>query len=312
MILRVGTRGSKLSLMQTEAFLRDLKALQPNVEFQVKIIKTLGDRERGKPLFAIDSKGIFEKEIDQAIEKGTLDFAVHSLKDVPTVDPSEKETTIAAIPKRASPHDVLISKGKVHLNALAKGAVIGTGSLRRMAQVKFLRPDLEVKPIRGNVDTRIRKVKKGEFDGAIVAEAGLERMGLQSEIAERFPLDQFPSAAGQGALAIVTRKDAKEVIELLRTVDHPATRAEVTAERSLVLHLEGGCRVPIGAVGHANGRVLSLQGCIFSLDGQKRLSAFAEGTLNEAQELGEQVAQSLLKQGAKDIETQWRDKYGSW
>jgi hydroxymethylbilane synthase len=312
MILKVGTRGSKLSLMQTKAFLREIKAVQPNVEFQVKIIKTLGDKERGKPLFTIDSKGIFEKEIDQAIERGEVDFAVHSLKDVPTVNPSERKTTIAAIPKRASPHDVLISKGKVHLNELAEGAVIGTGSLRRMAQVKFLRRDLEVKPIRGNVDTRIRKVKKGEFDGAIVAEAGLERMGLQKEIAERFPLDQFPSAAGQGALAIVTRKNEKEVIELLRAVDHPATRAEVTAERSLVLHLEGGCRVPIGAVGRADGGVVSLQGCIFSLNGQKRLSAFAEGTLNEAEEVGRDVAQSLLEQGAKDLEKEWREKYGPW
>jgi hydroxymethylbilane synthase len=312
MILKVGTRGSKLSLMQTEAFLREIKAVQPNVKFQVKIIKTLGDKEQGKPLFTIDSKGIFEKEIDQAIERGEVDFAVHSLKDVPIVDPSERKTTIAAIPKRASPHDVLISKGKVHLDELAEGAVIGTGSLRRMAQVKFLRPDLEVKPIRGNVDTRIRKVKKGEFDGAIVAEAGLERMGLEKEIAERFPLDRFPSAAGQGALAIVTRKDDKEVIELLRAVDHPATRAEVTAERSLVLHLEGGCRVPIGAVGRADGGVVSLQGCIFSLDGQKRLSAFAEGTLNEAEEVGREVAQSLLEQGAKDLEKEWREKYGPW
>jgi len=312
MILRVGTRGSKLSVIQTEAVLRDLKTMHPNLEFQVKIIKTLGDKERRKPLFTIDSKGIFEKEIDQAIEKGEVDFAVHSLKDVPTVDTSGRKTTIAAVPKRASPHDVLISKGKVPLNALPKGAVIGTGSLRRLAQVKFLRPDLQVKPIRGNVDTRIRKVKKGEFDGAIVAEAGLQRMGLEGEIAERFPLDQFPSAAGQGALAIVARKDNKEAIKLLQTVDHPATRAEVTAERSLVLHLEGGCRVPIGAVGRANGNALSLHGCIFSLDGQKKLAAFAEGNLNEAEELGKRVAQNLLKQGAKDLEKEWREKYGPW
>jgi hydroxymethylbilane synthase len=312
MILRVGTRGSKLSVIQTEAVLRDLKTMHQNLEFQVKIIKTLGDKERRKPLFTIDSKGIFEKEIDQAIEKGEVDFAVHSLKDVPIVDFSEKKTTIAAVPKRASPHDVLISKDKIPFNALPTGAVIGTGSLRRRAQVKFLRPDLQVKPIRGNVDTRIRKVKKGEFDGAIVAEAGLQRMGLEGEIAERFPLDQFPSAAGQGALAIVTRKDNKETIKLLQTVDHPATRAEVTAERSLVLHLEGGCRVPIGAVGRANGNALSLHGCIFSLDGQKKLGAFAEGNLNEAEELGKRVAQNLLKQGAKDLEKEWREKYGPW
>jgi hydroxymethylbilane synthase len=312
MILRVGTRGSKLSVIQTEAVLRDIKAKHPNLEFEVNIIKTLGDREQRQPLFTIDSKGIFEKEIDQAIEKGEVDLAVHSLKDVPTVDASERQTTIAVIPKRASPHDVLISKGKVPLNSLAKGAVIGTGSLRRLAQVKFLRPDLEVKPIRGNVDTRIRKVKKGEFDGAIVAEAGLERMGLEGEIAERFPLDRFSSAAGQGALAIVTRKNDKDTIKLLQAVDHPPTRAEVTAERSMVLHLEGGCRVPIGAVGRANGGALSLHGCIFSLDGQKKLAAFAEGNLNEAEELGKRVSQNLLKQGARDLEKEWRKKYGPW
>ncbi len=312
MILRVGTRGSKLSVMQTEAVLRDLKIVHPNLEFQVNVIKTLGDKEQGKPLFAIDSKGIFEKEIDQAIEKGEVDFAVHSLKDVPIVDTSERKTEIAAVPKRASPHDVLISKDKIPFNSLPKGAVIGTGSLRRLAQVKFLRPDLQVKPIRGNVDTRIRKVKKGEFDGAIVAEAGLQRMGLEGEIAERFPLDQFPSAAGQGALAIVARKDNKEAIKLLQAVDHLATRAEVTAERSVVLHLEGGCRVPIGAVGRVNGNALSLHGCIFSLDGQKKLGAFAEGNLNEAEELGKRVAQNLLKQGAKDLEKEWRVKYGPW
>ena len=298
--------------MQTEAFLRDLKAVHPDVEFQVEIIQTLGDKERGKPLFTIDSKGIFEKEIDQAIERGEVDFAVHSLKDVPIVDFAERQTTIAAIPKRASRHDVLISKGNVLLSALGEGAVIGTGSLRRMAQVKFIRPDLEVKPIRGNVDTRIRKVKKGEFDGAILAEAGLERMGLEREIAERFSLETFPSAAGQGALAIVTRNNAENVMKILRAVDHTSTRAEVTAERSLVLHLEGGCRVPIGAVGRADGEVLSLQGCIFSLDGQKRLSAFAEGMIDEAQALGERVAQSLIEQGAKNLEKEWREKYGVW
>ena len=312
MILKVGTRGSKLSRMQTDAFLRDLKVVHPELEFQVEVIRTLGDKEQGKPLFTIDCKGIFEKEIDQAIERGEVDFAVHSLKDVPIVDFAERQTTIAAIPKRASRHDVLISKGSVPLSALVKGAVIGTGSLRRMAQVKFLRPDLEVKPIRGNVDTRIRKVKKGAFDGVVLAEAGLERMGLQGEISERFSLDQFPSAAGQGALAVVTRNDAKDVIELLRAVDHASTRAEVTAERSLVLHLEGGCRVPIGTVGQVAGGTLSLQGCIFSLDGQKRLSAFAEGTVNDAQMLGGQVAQSLIEQGAKDFEKEWREKYGTW
>ena len=310
MILTVGTRGSKLSLMQTEMVLRDIQAIHPKVKFKVKVIKTLGDREHSKPLFTIDSKGIFEKEIDQTIVKGEVDLAVHSLKDIPIL--KSTETVIAAIPKRASRHDVLISKKKVPLNELPKGAVVGTGSLRRLAQVKFLRPDLEVKPIRGNVDTRIRKVKKGEFDAAVVAEAGLQRMGLEGEITERFPLEKFPSAAGQGALAIVTRKDNETVAALLQAVDDAGTRAEVMAERSLVLHLEGGCRVPITAVGRANGKNLSLQGCIFSLNTQMKISASAERKLSEAQELGRQVAQNLLSHGAKKYEEEWREKYGPW
>jgi hydroxymethylbilane synthase len=310
MRLTVGTRGSKLSLIQTKTVLYSLRFIHPELEFEVKVIRTLGDKERKKPLFTIDRKGIFEKEIDMAIVKGEIDFAVHSLKDVPTLDSSE--TAIAAIPKRDSPHDVLISKGNVPLDALAEGAVIGTGSLRRLAQVKFLRPDLEVVPIRGNVDTRIQKVKRGELGGVIVAEAGLERMKLESQIAERFSLERFVPAAGQGALAITARKDNADVVKLLQSINHPPTRAEVTAERSLVLQLEGGCRVPIGAIGRADNKTLSLYGCIFSVNGQKKIAAFARGTLNEAEDLGRRVAQSLLGQGAKDLEVEWREKYGPW
>lgn len=245
-----------------------------------------------------------------ALVRGEIDFAVHSLKDVPIVE--TLETSIAAIPKRSSPHDVLISKGKVPFNALARGAVIGTGSLRRMAQIKFLRPDLEARPIRGNIDTRIAKVNRGEFDGIVLAEAGLDRMGLESQIAERFPLDRFTPAAGQGALAIVVRKDNEDVAKLLRSIDHIPIRAEVTAERSLVFSLKGGCRVPIGAIGRADDRTLSLYGCVFSINDQKKISSFAKGSLDEAQDLGKKVAQSLMEQGAKDFEAEWREKYGSW
>ncbi|MCP8307582.1 MAG: hydroxymethylbilane synthase [archaeon] len=310
MILTVGTRGSKLSLIQTKTVLDSLKFVHPELEFKVKVIKTLGDKERKKPLFTIDRKGIFEKEIDLAIVRGEIDFAVHSLKDVPIVE--SLETIMAAIPKRSSPHDVLISKGKILFDVLAKGAVIGTGSLRRMAQIKFLRPDLEVRPIRGNVETRIAKVNRGEFDGIVLAEAGLDRMGLESLIAERFSLDRFTPAAGQGALAIVVRKDDEDFMKLLRSIDHPPTRAEVTAERSLVLSLKGGCRVPIGAIGRADDRTLSLYSCIFSISGQKKISSFAKGSLDEAEDLGRKVAQSLMEQGAKDFEAEWREKYGSW
>src|SRR5665647_1763691 len=241
MKLTVGTRGSKLALTQTNRVLQQLKQAHPDAEFKLKIIKTLGDKEHGKPLFAIDCKGIFEKEIDQQVVSGEVDFAVHSLKDVPIVE-QQTGTVLAAIPKRDSQCDVFISKGKVLLNALPKGAVVGTGSLRRLAEIKFIRPDLDVEPIRGNVDTRIGKVRKGELDGIVIAEAGLERMNITNEITERLSLEQFPSAAGQGALAIVAKEGNTDVIELLRAVEDSGSRAEITAERSLVLKLEGGCR----------------------------------------------------------------------
>jgi hydroxymethylbilane synthase len=310
MILTVGTRGSKLSLIQTNNVLESLQAFNPELKFSVKVIKTLGDKEQTLSLFSLDRKGIFEKEIDLAIEKGEVDFAVHSLKDVPILEHSS--TTIAAVPERNAPNDTLISKNNIPFAELPKGAVIGTSSLRRMAQVKHLRSDLEVKPIRGNVDTRIRKIKSGEYDAVIVAEAGLKRMNLESQITERFSLEQFAPSAGQGALAIAAKNDNKKVIKILESVNHPLSWAEVTAERSLVLALEGGCRVPIGTIGRANTGNLSFYACVFSLDGQKKIFSSAEGKLDEAKELGKRVAKDLLMQGAKELEAEWREKYGTW
>jgi hydroxymethylbilane synthase len=311
MKLTVGTRGSVLALAQTNIVLKQIKQAHSDVEFKVNIIKTTGDKEQGKPLFTIDCKGIFEKEIDQQVISGEVDFAVHSLKDVPIVE-QQTGAVLAAIPKRDSQNDVFISKGKVPLNKLAKGSVVGTGSLRRMAEIKYIRPDLDVQPIRGNVDTRINKVRKGEFAGVVIAEAGLERMNLINEVTERLPLDQFPSAAGQGAIAVVAKEGNEKVIALLRSIEDKATRAEITAERSLIFQLEGGCRVPIGAVGKANGNDLSLFGYIYSLNDRKKISASAQGTLAEAEMLGRSVGEDLIKQGAKDFEKEWREKYGSW
>src|SRR4030065_2913780 len=292
MKLTVGTRGSKLTLTQTNAVLDSIMAIHPDVKFEVKIVKTLGDEDAKNPLFTIDRRGIFEKELGLAIAKGEIDIAVHSLKDVPTEE--TPENVIAATPKRGSAHDVLISKNRVPLEALPKCGVVGTGSLRRLAEVKHLRPDLQIKAMRGNVDTRSRKVNEGEFDGVIVAEAGLERMGINNLISERFSLERFTPAAGQGALAITAKKDNMEVIELLGSVDDLMTRAEVTAERSLGLALEGGCRVPIGTIGRADGMGLSLYACVFSLDGEQKISSAAHGALPEEESLGKQVPQKLL------------------
>ncbi|MCL5877191.1 MAG: hydroxymethylbilane synthase [Candidatus Bathyarchaeota archaeon] len=311
MKLTVGTRGSKLALAQTNRTLDWIKTKNPTVEFEVKIIHTIGDKEHGKPLFSIDCKGIFEKEIDQQVVSGEVDLAVHSLKDVPIVE-QQAGTVLAAIPKRDSPCDVFISKNRVKLAELPKGAVVGTGSLRRLAELKYLRPDLQVDPIRGNIDTRIGKVKKGEIAGIVLAEAGLERMDITGEMTERLSLDQFPSAAGQGAIAIVAKEGNTEVIKILHSVEDKGARAEITAERSLVLKLEGGCRVPIGAVGKADGDNLTLYGSIFSLNDRRKISASAKGTLTQAQELGARVGEDLIAQGAKEFEKEWREKYGVW
>ncbi len=311
MKLTVGTRGSKLALAQTNRTLNQIKEKNPDVEFELKIIHTTGDKEHGKPLFSIDCKGIFEKEIDQQVVAGEVDLAVHSLKDVPIVE-QQTGTVLASIPKRDSPNDVFISHNNIPFSQLPRGAVVGTGSLRRLAEIKYLRPDLDVQPIRGNVDTRIGKVIKGELAGIVIAEAGLERMDILSEITERLQLDQFPSAAGQGAIAITAKEGNIEVIKILQSIEDQATRAEITAERNLILKLEGGCRVPIGAVAKAQGDILTLYGSIFSLNDRKKISAQAKGTLADAAKLGIAVGEDLIRQGAADFEKEWRKKYGVW
>ncbi len=311
MIYTVGTRGSKLALAQTNRTLDQIRQKHPEVDFKLKIIKTEGDKEHGKPLFSIDAKGIFEREIDQEVVAGDIDLAVHSLKDVPIVE-QPTGTVLAAVPKRDSPCDVFISKNCVKLEDLPAGSVVGTGSLRRLAEIKYIRPDLDVEPIRGNVDTRIGKVQKGELAGVIIAEAGLERMNITSEMTQRLSLDQFPSAAGQGTIAIVAKEGNNSLIDILQSVEDIATRAEITAERSLVLKLAGGCRVPIGAVGQATGDKLTVYGAIYALNERKKISASATGTLAQAKELGSKVGESLIAQGAEDLEKEWREKYGAW
>jgi len=311
MKLTVGTRGSQLALAQTNRTLDWIKTKNPTIEFELKIIHTTGDKEHGKPLFSIDCKGIFEKEIDQQVANGEVDLAVHSLKDVPIVE-QQTGTVIAAIPKRDSPNDVFISHNQMPFNDLPHGAVVGTGSLRRLAEIKYLRPDLDVQPIRGNVDTRIKKVANGELAGIIIAEAGLQRLNILKEITQRLPLKQFPSAAGQGAIAVTAKENNTKIINLAQSIEDPNSRAEITAERSLVLKLEGGCRVPIGAVAKAQGDKLTLLGSIFSLSDHRKISAQASGTLRQAEKLGTEVGEDLIKQGADEFEKEWREKYGVW
>jgi len=299
----VGTRGSKLSLIQTETVVRRLRRLFPDLRVETKVVETTGDREAEVPLYQIKAKGIFEKEIDRSILEGEVDFAVHSMKDVPTVQPPG--IIIAAVPRRESPRDVLVSREDLLLEGLPSGAVIGTCSPRRRAQVNHVRPDLRVEPVRGNVDTRVRKLEEGSCDALILAEAGLRRLGLQGYISQRLSIQDFTPAPGQGALAVVAREDNLETIRLLKQVNHPASMAETLAERALSRELEGGCQIPLGALGRIEGPTLTLYASVLSPDGRMRMGFFQSGDAGSPEELGSRVAHEIGRKTGDLIE-RWK------
>lgn len=303
MQLRVGTRGSRLSLLQTDLVLERLARFYPDWTVAKKVIHTLGDRRTRAPLFALHRKGVFEREIDRAVKDGRADFAVHSLKDVPTEPPFG--LNIVAVLPREAPNDVLVSRRGERLHELPPGSQIGTSSLRRLAQVKHLRQDLEVVPVRGNEETRVNKALAGEVDAVILAEAGLRRLGLQSVITERLPLDPFTPAAGQGIIAVVARTRST-LSRAVQRIDHRPTHAEADAERAVVRVLEGGCRVPIGTIGRVRRGVLQLTAVVFSVDGRRRLIVKDDASMEAALELGGRVGQQLLRLGAGAMAQEWR------
>jgi len=307
--IRVGTRGSRLAIAQTEIALAALRRAHPAIQFEVLTISTKGDVDK-RPLFTMDEKGIFEKEVNEAVKKGHVDFAIHSLKDIPS-DLSE-ELTIACIPKRASPNDVLVNEKGQKLKELAPGSIVGTSSLRRAVQLAKKRPDLAVKPIRGNVETRVKKVISGEYDAVVLAEAGLSRIGMKDVIVERFGIRDFVPAPGQGAIAIVCRRDDKKTIDMLKSIEDPRSRAEVLAERALIEKVEGGCRFPLGAVGVTSGAKITLYASVFSADGSKNIKVKQVGTASEPEKLGNKVAGRLVKQGATEIAEGWRRAVEEW
>jgi hydroxymethylbilane synthase len=307
---RVGTRGSRLAIAQTEIALSTLRKTT-SLDFQVVTINTSGDLDR-RPLFTIDEKGIFEKEINQAVISGQVDFAVHSLKDIPS-DLSDK-LIVASIPKRARPNDVLVSKDNLKLADLPTGAIVGTSSLRRAIQIFRLRPDLHVKPIRGNVETRVKSSIVGEYDAVILAEAGLTRLGMKDVIAERFDIKDFVPAPGQGAIAIVCRKHNTKLIELLKTAEDPESKIEADAERALVSKLEAGCRFPVGAVAVSKPlqSTFTLYASIFSPDGRKNIKLKKSGNAIHPADVGTELADLLLKRGAKELAAGWRNAVEDW
>jgi hydroxymethylbilane synthase len=291
-MLVIGSRGSQLALWQAHYVRERLEAR--GAECRIEIIKTTGDKILDSPLNKIGGKGLFTKEIEEALLDHRIDLAVHSMKDLPTELP--RGLTVAAIPVRAEPYDAIIG-GK--LRNLKDGAVVGTSSLRRIAQLKMLRPDLEVRDIRGNVDTRINKVERGEYDAIVLAAAGLRRLGWGDIISEVFRPDIMCPAVGQGALAIETLEEGAG-FDACAPLDDPWTRLPVSAERSMLFELGGGCQVPIGAFGSLENTELFLTGAVFSLEG-RMIRFTATGECTRPAELGRKVAQVLLDRGARDI-----------
>ena len=304
----IGTRGSKLSLAQTNWVISELKKANPDSDFEIKTITTKGDTD-SRPLFTLEQKGIFEKEIDRAVAKKEVDFAVHSLKDVPSeLGPN---LDLCCIPIREEVNDVFISSDGSSLENIKSNAIIGTSSLRRAVQVSRLRSDVIVKPIRGNVESRIRKIKEGEYDGVVLAQAGINRLGLDVKTNKLSPID-FPPSPGQGALGIVCRSDDEKTISMLKKIEHKDTRINIEAERELSKYIESGCRFPVGAFAKSNGEKLKLTVAVYSIDGKKSIIIEKEGSKNNPQALGKIVADELNTQGVKELALNWREKVEEW
>lgn len=295
--LVIGSRGSRLALWQAEWVKARLEKRNPGLKVRIEIIKTTGDKVLDSPLSRIGGKGVFVKEIENALLAKKIDLAVHSLKDVPTEVP--RELALGAITKREDCRDCVVGDKK--LADLPKGAVIGTSSLRRRAQLMAFRHDLRFIDLRGNLDTRIRKMDEGACDAMVLARAGLKRLGFEKRIAQVLPYRIMLPAVGQGALAVEARKKDSKTLGLIRFLDHAGTRIGTTAERALLRELEGGCQVPIGALGRVRGTRIVLEGLIASLDGERVIRGRMEGEASKAESLGKRLARTLLKAGGDDI-----------
>jgi hydroxymethylbilane synthase len=304
----VGARGSQLSLAQTNWVISELKKNYSDLEVEIKTIKTKGDTD-ARPLFTIDQKGIFEKEIDKAVAENKIDFAVHSLKDVPSN--LDERLIISCIPKRELVNDVFISPDGNTLDNIRSGAVIGTSSLRRAVQIRRKRPDLIVKPIRGNIETRIKKVIEKNFDAIILAQAGLSRLGVNVQYSVLSTNDFSPSP-GQGAIAIVSRSDDKNIIPILKKIEDQNSRLEIEAERALSDYVDSGCRFPIGAYAKSYGDSLILDVSAFSVDGKNSIRVKKTGSKKDPKSLGKLAGLELQEKGVKDLALNWREKVEEW
>lgn len=307
----VGTRHSRLALEQTETVVNSLMKIRRQTHINILKINSSGDLDV-RPLYTFDSKGIFEKEIDQAVINGSADFAVHSAKDIPTELFSD--LVLASVPIRSAVNDVLIHRNGLKLRELPNGAVVGTSSLRRAVQLLRMRPDLRVKPIRGNIETRIKKVEVGAYDAIVLAQAGLDRLRLTGYITEQFDVINFVPAAGQGALALVCRRDRPDLLSFLKLIEDPRSRAELEAERNLLSVVEGGCKFPVGVVALSSKRpnLLTLNAKVFSADGSDQIFVTEKGRIEEARSIGIKAGQRLLDKGVKDFSQGWESALMKW
>jgi hydroxymethylbilane synthase len=293
----IGSRGSQLALWQSN-WVKDRLATT-GYEVEIRTIKTTGDKLQNVPLAQSGTKGLFIKEIEEALADGTVDVAVHSMKDLPTDQPAG--LVIAAVPEREDARDVLISNNGQQFVDLPAGARVGTSSVRRQAQLRRLRGDLNLVPLRGNLDIRLKKLDRGDCDALVLAAAGVHRLGFQARITEYFSPDAMCPAVGQGALAIEIRQGDERTERAVRPLDHVPTHQAVRAERALLRYLGGGCQVPIAAHAVATGGQLNLVGLVASLDGSLVKRAAAAGTIEDPEGLGVRVATHLLQQGARAI-----------
>jgi hydroxymethylbilane synthase len=293
-MLTIGSRGSQLALWQAHWIQARLEKL--GYDSRIEIIKTTGDKIADIALSQVGTKGLFTKEIEEALLAGTIDLAVHSLKDMPTDLPAG--LTLAAIPEREDPRDALIGRA---LEDLPQGARVGTGSLRRSAQLRVVRPDLRIEDIRGNVDTRLRKLDEGSYDAIVLASAGLRRLGWENRITEVFNPTMMCPAVGQGALAVETRDDNGPAFQIAQRLEHAESRTRVTAERAVLAALGGGCQAPIGSHAYVNDQTLVIIAMVVSPDGSEIVRQGKHGSVDDPVGLGRALAELLLDSGAKQI-----------
>lgn len=297
--IRIGTRGSRLALLQANWVKERLVETHPDLLITLMKIKTSGDKIQDAPLAKIGGKGLFVKEIEEALIQRRIDLAVHSIKDVPIEFP--KGLHLSAITPREDPRDVLISKGGKRLDELPKGAKIGSSSLRRQAQLLHFRDDFELIPLRGNLETRLRKMESMELDGIVLALAGIKRLGFEERITEVIPMEISLPAIGQGALGIETRMDDHEIEDLIHFLNDLPSSIAISAERAFLKRLEGGCQVPIAAYARIVNSTLQIDGMVGTIDGKRLLRDYLEGPIEEAESLGMKLAEILLDQGAREI-----------